>query len=382
MLTAETVHPADLGPFEIAEWRAWLAATPALRSPLLGPEFALAVGEVRRDTWVAVLKRDGRTAGFLAFHRAWDGHARPVGAPFSDYHSLITEPGVRIGLEEALRAARVRRLRYHSALDPQGVFKPSAWERQEGYAVDLQGRSPAEYCEALRQRSPKNPRRWRQLMNKLEREQGPIELVAADPDRSALDLALGWKSDQLHRTGLYNVLKPRWARRLIDNLYAAQGQPFGGMLITLRVGGRPIAAVFGPRQGAAYHTWIAAFDPAFAIYRPGRLIHVQAFAKMDEIGLDLFDMGPTHGHWKKSFVLEPKVTLCGLATAGAPARRMKPDHVDTFAGHFARRVAGRLDHIAAAEPSPLGRIRALADSAVFGWRRLGAATTGEAGAEA
>ena len=379
MLRAETFRPSELGPFELAEWRAMLAANPAFRSPLLSPEFALAVGAVRRDTWVSVFKRDGATAGLLAYHRAWDGHARPVGAPFSDYHSLITEPGAGLGLSEALRAAGLKRLRYHSALDPEGVFEASAWERQEAYAVDLQGRGVAAYCEALRARSPKNPRRWRQLMNKLEREHGPIDLIAPDLSREALDMALDWKSAQLRRTGLYNVLKPRWARSLVDNLFAAQGQPFGGLLMTLRAGGRPIAAVFGPRQGAAYHTWIAAFDPEFATYRPGRLLHVQAFAQMDALGLDLFDMGPTHGHWKKSFVLEPQFTLSGLATAGAPARRMT--QANGRAGDLARRIAGRLEHIAAAEPSPIGRMRALADSAVFGWRRLGGPLE-EAAAEA
>jgi CelD/BcsL family acetyltransferase involved in cellulose biosynthesis len=381
MLHAEILRPAELGPFDLAEWRDMLAANPALRSPLLGPEFAQAVGAVRRDTFVAVFKRDGRTAGCLAFHRAWDGHARPVGAPFSDYHCLITEPGAGIGLPEALRAAGLRRLRYHSALDPEGVFEASAWERQEAYAIDLQGRSAADYQEALRVRSPKNPRRWRQLMNKLEREAGPVELVGPDPCREALDLALGWKSAQLRRTGLYNVLQPRWSRDLVDNLFAAQGEPFGGMLITLRAAGRPIAAVFGPRQGAAYHTWIAAFDPAFATYRPGRLLHAQALAQMDALGLDLFDMGPTHGHWKKSFVLEPKVTLSGMATAGAPARRLTPEPARGLASGLTRKVAGRLEHIAAAEPTPLGRARALADSAMFGWRRLGGLEE-EAAAEA
>ncbi|MEI9963932.1 MAG: hypothetical protein WDM92_03770 [Caulobacteraceae bacterium] len=59
MIQAEVKHPSALSPAEIAAWRGFCAADPALQSPLLGPDFARLVGEVRCDARVAVYAREG-----------------------------------------------------------------------------------------------------------------------------------------------------------------------------------------------------------------------------------------------------------------------------------------------------------------------------------
>ena len=55
-MTAQTLHPAELSLVDIAAWRALCAAEPAYANPLMGPDFALAVGEVRGDTRVTVFE--------------------------------------------------------------------------------------------------------------------------------------------------------------------------------------------------------------------------------------------------------------------------------------------------------------------------------------
>jgi len=124
MLRAEILRLSELDGGSRADWKAMAAATPAFRSPLLSPEFAEAVGRVRRDAFVAVYQRAGQTVGFLAHHRGWGGYARPIGAPFSDYHALITAPGEAVSLPEALAAARIARFRFGGAVDPSGAFAP------------------------------------------------------------------------------------------------------------------------------------------------------------------------------------------------------------------------------------------------------------------
>src|ERR1700756_3330920 len=92
-LEAWVVRPGELDPAELAMWRAMQAATPAFGNPLLGPDFAVAVGEVRADARVAVFHRRSQPVGFLAFHRRPRGFARPIGAPLADYHALVGVPG-------------------------------------------------------------------------------------------------------------------------------------------------------------------------------------------------------------------------------------------------------------------------------------------------
>ncbi|MFX8637282.1 hypothetical protein ABTM28_21410, partial [Acinetobacter baumannii] len=76
--------PADLAPADRAAWAALRALAEPFQSPLFSLEFAEAVAEVRADAAVAVLRRDGRTVGFLPHHRRPGGLARPIGAPFAD----------------------------------------------------------------------------------------------------------------------------------------------------------------------------------------------------------------------------------------------------------------------------------------------------------
>lgn len=46
-MPADVFHPRELRDADAEAWRAMCAATPAFRSPLLSPEFAQLVGEVR-----------------------------------------------------------------------------------------------------------------------------------------------------------------------------------------------------------------------------------------------------------------------------------------------------------------------------------------------
>ena len=101
----DVTRPSDLSALEQAAWRAFQAASPAFGDPLFGFDFALAVGAVRDDAHVAVYRRGGRIVGFLAHHRRPSGFARPIGAPFCDYHALISAPGEAIDGARALAAA-------------------------------------------------------------------------------------------------------------------------------------------------------------------------------------------------------------------------------------------------------------------------------------
>ena len=138
MLTADTYHPSDLTQADIATWREICASNTAFASPLMGPDFALAVGAVRPDTRVTVFRWPGRTAGFLAYQLRPGSLARPIGAPLADYHGLVARDGLLI--DEALVAAGLSAYRCSGLVDPNHAFRGT--QRAECYRRDRWSREP------------------------------------------------------------------------------------------------------------------------------------------------------------------------------------------------------------------------------------------------
>lgn len=365
MIEADVRRPAALTPAEVEAWRAFCAAEPAWRNPLLGPDFAQLVGEIRDDARVAVLHRDGQPVGFLAFHQRPGGLARPIGSTFSDYHALIAAPGERIDGREALRAAGIKAFRAHGMIDPKGAFHDIAEGGEIGYVIAA-GASPEAYLERLKAVHPKRFKNFKRLQNKLEREHGEISMICDDSSAEALELLLHWKRDQLHRTGLHDVLRPQWARALIDAVFARREGPLRGRMITLRAGGRVVAGLFGPQANGILHGWISSMDPDCASAGPGTVLLLKLADAMHEAGLEACDMGPGHDHYKAPFATAQIPVGEGLARAWRPTHAVSPQ-----AGRrhgFASRLESRLDHIAAAEPSMGGRMRGWVD-ALAGYSR-------------
>ncbi|MFN3522101.1 MAG: GNAT family N-acetyltransferase [Phenylobacterium sp.] len=363
MLTAESHRPQDLAEGDVAAWRALCAAHPAFASPLLSPEFAMAVGEVRPDARVAVWRREGRPVGFLAHHRRPGGMARPIGAPLSDYHALVGEGPMDGG--EALAAAGVSAYRFTGLIDPFGVFAPHAAGRAEGFVIALEG-SAADYLEALRAQSAKRFKNYRRLTSKLEREVGEIVLAAPDVSRGTFETLIAWKRAQLRRTGLHDFLAPDWTRALLANLFERRQGELQGLMIGFYAGGRLLAGQFGVRQGGVFHPWIASTDPQMGAWSPGQLFFLQAIAAMPSAGLAVYDLASGHEHYKRPFALATRTIAEGLATASSSAGRAARVSEAAWAMAGANREGAtaslrrRLDVIATTELSLIGRARGLA----------------------
>lgn len=364
MLTAKTFHPRDLTAAQTENWRALAATHPDFASPLLAPGFAQAVGAVRDDARVTLWKRDGGIVGVLAYHLRPGAYARPIGAPLSDYHALIAEPG--LDGAEALAVAGLAAYRFTGLVDPHGLF--AAGGQVDGYAIDIHGDAEG-YLEALRAASPKRFKNYRRLDHKLSREVGEVSLrPASDPADFALMLA--WKRDQIVRTGVHDFLAPQWIERLLASLFETRTGDFQGLMLGLYAGERLIAAHFGVRQGGVYHPWIAANDPAMAEWSPGQIFLSRAIAAMPALGLATYDLGLGHDHYKRPFVRTPRVLGEGVATTGR--RAALAERAWTLAGARGEgpvgRLRRRLDVIAAVELSLADRARGLALALARGGR--------------
>jgi CelD/BcsL family acetyltransferase involved in cellulose biosynthesis len=329
----------------------------------MGPDFARAVGAVRDDTRVAVIRRHGEVLGFLPHHRRPGHLARPIGSPLSDYHGLVSRPDAELNGAEVLRAANLTSFRYTGLIDPHGVFGQA--ELKTAHVIGLANTDAETYLEAVRAASPKKIKNWRRLDNKLEREMGAIELVGPDRSREAFDQLIAWKREQLERTGVHDFLRPDWTRDLMLDLFHKQEGPFQGLMISLYAGGQLVSGHFGVRLNGVYHPWIASTNPAYAEWSPGQIFFMRAIAAMPGLGLERYDLGPGHDHYKGAYALSQIQIGDGVATASGMAGRVASslDGVWALAGGSGAGPVGklrrRMEAIASVELTMGGRVRGL-----------------------
>jgi CelD/BcsL family acetyltransferase involved in cellulose biosynthesis len=373
MLLVQSVRPSELSVSEREAWSDFCAATPVFRSPLLGPDFAEAVGRRRDDSFVAVFHRYGRVVGFLPYHRRSSGFARPMGAPFCDYHALVTEPGLRLDGPKALADAGLTTYRFSNLIDPYGCFETARQTPQDGFVMKLCPEGAEAYLEALREPNPKRAKNWRRLENKLEREVGEITLTAPDTSPEAFDTLMRWKREQLVGGGLHDFFRPDWTLGLMRDLFEQREGPFQGLMMTLRAGGRLVAGHFGVRLNDHFHSWISATDPGAAAAGAGNTLLLHAIKAMPGLELSAFDMGTGHAHYKEPFCNARIRAASGVAIAASGANSLARsfDQALTLAASRSEAVARllrRLDHIAAIELSAGGRLLGVAQ-AFAGMRR-------------
>ncbi len=368
----ELLHPSELGPGELIAWSALQARTPAFGNPLLGPDFAVLVGEIRRDARVAIWRDGRRASGFLGFHRTLGGFARPIGAPFSDYHALIAGRDFAEPVQ-ALMAAGLRGVRLTGLIDPYSHFS-AGLEPVLAHHIDLSGGADS-YFEALWSASRNRWRNYKRYSRRLERQIGPLRIAAPDRSAKAFETLLTWKRRQLQATGLHDFTTSPWVDRLFHRLFETPAENFGGLLITLYAGERPVAAHFGVRQDGWFHPWIGAYDPELSDFSPGAVHQVMATAAAAGIGVTTYDLGPRADRSKTMFANASVTVHEGLAAgASLPARLAAGSERLIGQAGLVGRVRKRWDHVAAVELTVPRRIAGMAKAAAALNRRMEAWT--------
>jgi len=363
MLNVQTVHPSGLDRQDVETWRALASAHPAFSHPLLGPDFAQAVGALRADARVSIFRRHGHVLGYLPYHRRACGRAWPIGAPLSDYHALVSVADAGLDGRDALAAAGISAFRFGGLVDPFGVFGPGA--DQVGHVIAPDD-GPEAYLEQVRAANPKKIKNYRRLGAKLERECGAVRLVADDRSQLAFDQLIAWKREQLMRTGTHDFLGANWSRDLVTRLFEGQQGELRGLMICLYAGDTLVAGHLGVRQGEVFHPWIASTHPDFGPWSPGHQLFPRAIAAMPALGLTTYDLGCGHDHYKRVYALRTRIVTSGLATAtglaGGVARAV--DAAWLLAGAEGPGAVGRLrrrmEVIASVDLTLAGRVRGLA----------------------
>ncbi|WP_253195399.1 GNAT family N-acetyltransferase [Streptomyces sp. JHA26] len=326
------LRPQELGEGERESWRALRAASRSPRNPFMEPEFTDAVGRVRPGARVAVLYEGGETAGFLPHERGPLGQGRAIGLGVSDCQGAVLRPGLVPDTRRLLRACSLSSLAFDNLEAEQGLFVPYAVEEHATYVIDVEKGYEA-YESVLRTQSPKFLKTTLAKERRLGRQVGDVRFVFDEREPAALRTLMEWKSAQYRRTGRRDRFAQEWITRLVGRLAETRAPECTGTLSVLYAGDRPVAAHFGLRSASVLACWFPAYDPDFAKYSPGLVLHLRMAEAAAAAGVGLLDMGRGAAEYKDSLKTGELPVYEGTATrpgAGAalqwlgrePARRV------------------------------------------------------------
>lgn len=301
-MRVETINPLELADEDAAIWRSLQAADPALTSPYLTPDWARAVARHRVDAHIAVWRHDdGRAAGFLAVQGDSGHSAMPAGGPVCDYQAVVGPVDLNTSL--ATTALGVGRIDLTAGLKDNAVGECLLTE-DVGHVVRFPEGWDA-WCAERQAAGSKVVSRARKRLSKLTRDhdKGAVVFEPFSTDTAAFETLIGWKREQMQRTGVTDIFEHSWIDGLVRETFAApvSDQHFGSAMFVLRVAGQPVAVLFCLRAHKALHAWFVAYDPKFGDYSPGLIIFAEAIRAAASAGFTEMDLGPGDYRFKESF---------------------------------------------------------------------------------
>ncbi|QKW26819.1 GNAT family N-acetyltransferase [Streptomyces seoulensis] len=297
-------RPGELSAADRAVWTAWqskahLHGAAELANPFLAPEFALAVGRCRRGVRIAVVREGGEPVAFFPFQRSAGGVGRAVGLGVSDCQGVVHRPGFTWDARALLRACGLAVWEFDHLVTGQRPFEAEAAGAFPSPVLDLD-RGYDAYLRELRVRSPKFTRTTLAKDRRLGRDAGPVTYVHDERDPAALATLMTWKSAQYRRTGRSDRFAHAWITALVTRLFHTRSAPFAGVLSVLYAGGEPVAAHFGLRTERVLACWFPAYDPAYAKYSPGLVLHLRMAEAAAADGIAYLDLGRGQKEYKDS----------------------------------------------------------------------------------
>jgi CelD/BcsL family acetyltransferase involved in cellulose biosynthesis len=314
----ETIHPKELGPEALAQWRALQHASVNLQSPYLTPEWAQLIGGVRDDARVVVIDDGG---GFFAAQRLSRFTAMGAGAPISDYNAIVANADLRIDAGALCKALKVGRIDLTHV--PQGPTPISAIGAEGSWIAETAGGRDL-YEAALKQRRSEFVRQTDKKGRKFARDCGYIEFRASAPERAEFEQLLAWKNAQLKRSGQPDIWATPWVRQVLDATLEQRAASFGGVLFSLSIDQRLIAAAYCLRAGKVLHFWIVAHDSEYDSYSPGVQLARWAVGWAAENGIAEVDFGPGDYQYKRQLATTQRMlsygVVSGVSVSGAVRR--------------------------------------------------------------
>lgn len=306
-------RPEELGGSEIATWQAMQRTTPALSSPYLCPEFAVAVSRLRPDVRVAVLSDGSSIAGFFPFERRRLGAGIPLCSWPAAPCGLIHAPGFEWDARDLLRKCRLSAWQFDLLVAGQRPFVAYQASTESSFVMDLT-EGFATYQAKLQAKSPRFCKELARKRRKLERDAGALSFVADSRETKLMRTLMGWKSDQYRRTDNLDYFDRPWVVELLDTLLAIHTDHFGGILCATYAGDQPVAVQFGLRSRSVAGGWFTAYDARFARYSPGMILAMQLAEALCEAGVGTLDIGKGASSYKETLQSHHSLVAEGIVT--------------------------------------------------------------------
>jgi CelD/BcsL family acetyltransferase involved in cellulose biosynthesis len=348
-------------------WQAYTAlrnARAIYDDPFFDPDFARLVGEVREDTRIGVVTRADEVISVWPLHLRPGNWARPIGGPFSDWHAPIVKEGIELCPIEFLSGLGLSGMTAFGYMPDPDCQVPSM-ERVGANMTDLSIGWDAFMAEQQK-RWPKHFKKMRRVYRNVERDFSGMSFEWDDRSDASYERLLELKRAQFKRTGFHDVLKPQWARDLLDRLRHFEGERFRCRPVSMSYDDKPAALELNLQSDKILHGWLTAFEPEMSQYSPGNMLVQEVLEKMAIEGVQIYDAGPGLDHYKRHYsnIQWPVETgvLRGQRGSFAPSRlagrawRAGEKVLPGKAGTLMARARRRMDQIALSETSLGARI--------------------------
>ena len=353
------VHPEELGASEVAAWRAMQRSSPELANPFLSPGFALAAGRVRSSARVGVLEDGRELVGFFPFEKGPLRIGRPIAAGVSDAQAIVHVPGLEWSPLELLDGCGLDVWEFDHLSVEQHAAAGGRVTRSSAPIIDVSDGYEA-YAAERRRNSKKIFKSTDQKHRKLERDYGATRFEFDASDRRALGLLMRWKSDQYRRTGRRDRFAVRWIERLVWDLFETRSDGCAGALSVLYCGERVVAVHFGLRSDRSLSCWFPTYDPAFARYSPGLVLHLLMARAAAEAGLHHLDLGKGDEPYKQS--LKSGEVIVGQGWIQRPSLAAAAQRVRRAPARFAQELVLRHPRLRRAARTTLARVGSVRSS--------------------
>lgn len=306
-----------------SDWAAWTrmrASNSDLKSPYFHPDYTRLLSELRPDVRIVCqYDPDGRPLAFLPIQG--QRFARPVGAPMSDYHAIITDDA-NITYQSLLSNTDIGAYHFSCATDPQKLRMTQILSTSQTAAIDIE--TTAEDWRSARDGSyRRHLKSNRRRTRKAEDAYGPKQIKTFSRDIDVYTTLVKWKREKFSQTGKYDVLSADWTQGLIRRLW--ERGPTSDLrcdMHALYFGDRLAAIDLGLSDGDVFHSWMVAYDDALAEFGPGIQLLEGLIDASLETGYKRIDMGEGLDGYKRHYSSASTDVVSGLVAFSGAAGRL------------------------------------------------------------
>lgn len=346
------------------DWAAWANIrdnNPELKSPYFHPDYTRLLAELRPDVRVvSQYDEDGTPTAFLPIQG--QKFARPVGAPMSDYHAIITSQD-DMTYDSLLSGTGIGAYHYSCATDVARLGSTHILATSQTSAIDIE--TTADDWRATRDGSyRRHLKSNRRRTRKAEEAFGPkrIEIFSRDIDVYAS--LLKWKREKFAQTSKYDVLSAEWTQSLIRSLWErGQTADLRCDMHALYFGDRLAAIDLGLSDGKVFHSWMVAYDDELSEYAPGIQLLEGLIDATPETNYRRIDMGDGLDGYKRHYATASQPVVTGLVPLSGAAGRLSRIYAATERWGVGRlkdapgKLRRRYSQIAACEDDASGRVK-------------------------